>query len=216
MRELLANVPIRIVATKHDTSVAMIEKTYSKFIGDFADALAARRCSISPSRSPATWFLAEDRNDRPADIPGAGRALEERSEERKRRHRVEPKRRRGRAPEVAEALDAMFDATGNKVYADAFHAMRDDGFIEIEVGDDGNSSIKNASRSWKYRPLHERNAKATYISSMDALVGRASSAGMRRQPWPSPISSPVRPLKRWLLGSKPPIGIFSAIASRSA
>ena len=87
-------------------------------------------------------------------------------------YRVEPKRRRGRAPEVAEALDAMFDATGNKVYADAFHAMRDDGFIEIEVGDDGNSSIKNASRSWKYRPLHERNAESTYISSMDALVGR--------------------------------------------
>jgi integrase len=42
VRELLANVPIRIVATKHDTSVAMIEKTYSKFIGDYADALSRK------------------------------------------------------------------------------------------------------------------------------------------------------------------------------
>jgi integrase len=42
VRELLANVPIRIVATKHDTSVTMIEKTYSKYIGDFADALSRK------------------------------------------------------------------------------------------------------------------------------------------------------------------------------
>jgi site-specific recombinase XerD len=42
VRELLANVPIRIVATKHDTSTAMVEKTYSKYIGDFADALSRK------------------------------------------------------------------------------------------------------------------------------------------------------------------------------
>jgi integrase len=42
VRELLANVPIRIVATKHDTSVTMIEKTYSKYIADFADALSRK------------------------------------------------------------------------------------------------------------------------------------------------------------------------------
>jgi integrase len=39
-RQLLANVPIRIVATLHDTSVAMIERTYSRHIGDHSDALA--------------------------------------------------------------------------------------------------------------------------------------------------------------------------------
>ena len=40
VRHLLANVPIRVVATQHDTSVAMIERTYSRFISDHADALA--------------------------------------------------------------------------------------------------------------------------------------------------------------------------------
>lgn len=39
VRQLLANVPIRVVATGHDTSVAMIEKTYSKFISDHTDAV---------------------------------------------------------------------------------------------------------------------------------------------------------------------------------
>jgi hypothetical protein len=83
-------------------------------------------------------------------------------------YRVEPKRRRGRAAETAAALDAMFYATGNKVYADAFQAMRDDGFIEVSDG----GTIKNAGKSWKYRSLHEKNAEATYISSMDELVRR--------------------------------------------
>ncbi len=40
VRQLLAAVPIRVVAVNHDTSVAMIERTYSKYIGDHADALA--------------------------------------------------------------------------------------------------------------------------------------------------------------------------------
>jgi integrase len=39
VRQLLANVPIRIVAVTHDTSVAMIEKTYSRHIGDHTDTL---------------------------------------------------------------------------------------------------------------------------------------------------------------------------------
>ena len=38
--ELLANVPIRVVAATHDTSVVMIERTYSAFIADHADAVA--------------------------------------------------------------------------------------------------------------------------------------------------------------------------------
>jgi len=42
VRQLLANVPVRIVAAGHDTSVVMIEATYSRHIGDHADALARR------------------------------------------------------------------------------------------------------------------------------------------------------------------------------
>ena len=42
VRQLLANVPIRIVATLHDTSVNMIERTYSRHIAEHTDALARR------------------------------------------------------------------------------------------------------------------------------------------------------------------------------
>jgi Phage integrase family len=41
-RALLANVPVRLVASTFDTSVAMIEKTYSKFIADHGDAQMRR------------------------------------------------------------------------------------------------------------------------------------------------------------------------------
>jgi hypothetical protein len=39
---LLANVPIRVVATLHDTSVKMIERSYSRHIAEHTDALARR------------------------------------------------------------------------------------------------------------------------------------------------------------------------------
>jgi hypothetical protein len=39
VRQWLANVPIRVVAVHHDTSVAMIEKTYSKHLDDPTDTL---------------------------------------------------------------------------------------------------------------------------------------------------------------------------------
>ena len=39
VRQLLAGVPTRVVAAGHDTSVVMIERTYSRHIGDHADAL---------------------------------------------------------------------------------------------------------------------------------------------------------------------------------
>jgi integrase len=42
VRMLLANTPIRIVATLHDTSVKMIERTYSRFIAEHTDAVARR------------------------------------------------------------------------------------------------------------------------------------------------------------------------------
>lgn len=38
-RQLLAGVPVRVVAIGHDTSIVMIERTYSKHIADHADAL---------------------------------------------------------------------------------------------------------------------------------------------------------------------------------
>ena len=38
-RQLLAGVPARIVAAAHDTSVAMLERTYSRHIGDHSDAM---------------------------------------------------------------------------------------------------------------------------------------------------------------------------------
>jgi integrase len=47
VRELLAGVPVRVTAAKHDTSVAMVEATYSKHISDHADALS-RRALLDP------------------------------------------------------------------------------------------------------------------------------------------------------------------------
>jgi hypothetical protein len=42
VRQLLLNVPSRIIASTHDTSVAMIEKHYSKHIAEHADAVSRR------------------------------------------------------------------------------------------------------------------------------------------------------------------------------
>jgi hypothetical protein len=42
VRQLLANIPVRVVAVSHDTSVSMIERNYSEHIGDHADALARK------------------------------------------------------------------------------------------------------------------------------------------------------------------------------
>jgi len=39
VRQLLAGVPTRVVAATHDTSVAMLERTYSRCIGEHSDAL---------------------------------------------------------------------------------------------------------------------------------------------------------------------------------
>jgi hypothetical protein len=46
VRGLMANLPVRLVAALHDTSVVMIEKHYSAFILDMADELA-RKHAIS-------------------------------------------------------------------------------------------------------------------------------------------------------------------------
>ena len=39
VRQLLSRVPTRVVAVNHDTSVAMIEKNYSRYISDHSDAI---------------------------------------------------------------------------------------------------------------------------------------------------------------------------------
>ena len=40
VRQILAGVPIRVIAVNHDTSIAMLERTYSRHIGDHSDQLA--------------------------------------------------------------------------------------------------------------------------------------------------------------------------------
>ena len=58
VRDLLANVPVRVVATKHDTSIPMIERNYSKYIADHADVLS-RRAMLDPSAPSGDNFIAQ-------------------------------------------------------------------------------------------------------------------------------------------------------------
>jgi integrase len=53
VRQILAGVPIRVVAVNHDTSIAMLERTYSRYIGDHSDALA-RRALLDTTVSTST------------------------------------------------------------------------------------------------------------------------------------------------------------------
>jgi integrase len=48
VRGLLAGVPIRVVAVNHDTSVRMIERTYSAYIGDHSDEVARKGLLAPP------------------------------------------------------------------------------------------------------------------------------------------------------------------------
>ena len=52
VRQLLAGIPIRVVATNHDTSTVMIERNYSRHIGDHSDQLARR--ALLDTGSPGT------------------------------------------------------------------------------------------------------------------------------------------------------------------
>src|SRR5262245_12773221 len=58
VRMLLANTPIRIVATLHDTSVKMAERTYSKHIAEHTDALARRALLDTAQTPPAANIVA--------------------------------------------------------------------------------------------------------------------------------------------------------------
>lgn len=53
VRQLLAGVPTRVVAAHHDTSIVMLERTYSKFIGEHSDALTRRALLDLGKRAPA-------------------------------------------------------------------------------------------------------------------------------------------------------------------
>ena len=53
VRQLLANVPIRIIATLHDTSVKMIERTYSRHIASHSDDIARRALLETNAQPPA-------------------------------------------------------------------------------------------------------------------------------------------------------------------
>ncbi len=53
VRQLLAGIPIRVVATNHDTSTVMIERNYSRHIGDHSDQLARRALLDTGSPVPS-------------------------------------------------------------------------------------------------------------------------------------------------------------------
>ena len=62
VRQLLANVPIRIVATLHDTSVKMIERSYSRFIASHSDKIARRALlEIQQPSAPNVVLLSKGR-----------------------------------------------------------------------------------------------------------------------------------------------------------
>jgi integrase len=54
VRMLLANVPVRLVASLHNTSVNMIERTYSKYITEYADE-HARAALLLHEEAPAPF-----------------------------------------------------------------------------------------------------------------------------------------------------------------
>jgi integrase len=52
VRQLLRNLPVRLVAALHDTSIAQIERTYSKFITDHSDDIS--RAALLDHAAPVT------------------------------------------------------------------------------------------------------------------------------------------------------------------
>ena len=52
VRQILAGVPIRVVAVNHDTSITMLERTYSRYIGDHSDPVV-RRALLDTTAAPS-------------------------------------------------------------------------------------------------------------------------------------------------------------------
>jgi integrase len=65
VRQILAGVPIRVIAVNHDTSIAMLERTYSRHIGDHSDALA--RVALLDVAEPAARNVAPIRGNLPIE-----------------------------------------------------------------------------------------------------------------------------------------------------
>jgi len=61
-RQLLVGVPIRVVAVNHDSSVAMLEKAYSRHIGDHSDSLSRR--ALLDLEAPAAATVVSIRPER--------------------------------------------------------------------------------------------------------------------------------------------------------
>jgi integrase len=57
-RQLLANVPVRVVASVHDTSITQIEAHYSKYISDHSDQLS-RKALLQLDALPAATNVIE-------------------------------------------------------------------------------------------------------------------------------------------------------------
>ena len=57
VRALLAGVPARVVAVQHDTSVLMLERTYSAYILDHSDTVA-RRALLDTAEPPTDNVVA--------------------------------------------------------------------------------------------------------------------------------------------------------------
>jgi integrase len=72
IRALLANVPARVTAAAHDTSIAMLERTYSAYITDHADALV--RGALLDTERPSGFPDRKSHSEARANIsPLAGR-----------------------------------------------------------------------------------------------------------------------------------------------
>jgi integrase len=82
VRQLLAGVPVRVVAAGHDSSVKMLEQTYSRYIGDHSDALI-RRSLLDTAESARTNVAGrnaiasnEHQDHKSPDEAGSGRTSE--------------------------------------------------------------------------------------------------------------------------------------------
>jgi integrase len=61
-RSLLRGVPVRIVADTHDTSIAMLERTYAKYIADYSDTVVrAAQIDLAPGADTKVVPLAARR-----------------------------------------------------------------------------------------------------------------------------------------------------------
>jgi hypothetical protein len=62
VRALLRGLPVRVVADQHDTSVSMIELSYSRYIGDHSDTMVrAAQIDLEPGEDSKVVPLASRR-----------------------------------------------------------------------------------------------------------------------------------------------------------